>query len=980
MSFEQFERAGGKRKFFDLEDSSSTRRRLEEIVGPLSDEQFQDLEAIARNDFQQAVNKFFDTRPLSQPQKNRRVSVASERSTEQRPQHKKTKNDGSDEVEVPTEKVAQSYLPKSGKFLGSFQADIWSTRSGRNLVKYGDRLTIERLPVERSSNLKEDYILRVFNQGHDFARIREVDAKFMAILVDTRVARFEATCIYADEALRTGCSIIVQIDCYLLPDAFGDSLLHPRSSTIVQAKSALPGKSEESSVEKTMRFRQLGLIQLLMRLGLTHMVPDKVQAVVELNSSQTLDAQEMTESDKTEITQDQLCDLYNAAQGKSQTEIDPGPTFALDLYDYQKRGLRWMLEREAGTGTQSELHPLWTEFKWHDGSSFYVNLHSGDLSLKKPVLESTNVGGILADEMGLGKTISVLALVHTGFGQSTLVVAPLSLLTQWEEEIARASEPFTCDSFVYYNSNVGRLREFLLSKSERKKVVLTSYGQLVSEHKTLIEFRTKHGAEFTSHVRAHDRGLLGLYGFQFDRIVLDEAHEIRNRTTDRAHACYDIEGVKRWALTGTPVVNRLDDLYSFVKFLKVEPWDNFSFWRAFISLPFDNPAETHKAFKVVRAILAPLLLRRTKSMEHNGARLIELPPKQVDLKLLDFSPEERDLYTLYYTRIRCTVEKSINTGVASRSYTAIFALITRLRQLCDHPLLISRNKDAQVEGFKDIESEGVADTIEKFEPESFDSEPYPASVLDEIGKGTSHICPICTETIVPENFALTQCYHPCCLSCVLLAIKYARDQGEEPKCPICRAGIDAKKLLVLAHLKGRPRLRRYKRGQQSTKVKALLHELRTEPPGKCLVFSQFTSFLDLLQVELSAAGYEHLRFDGKLTQRSRMEVLDQFQRSRKPLVLLMSLKAGGVGLNLVCTQRAYFMDPWWNHADESQAIGRVHRMGQTEPVRIVRFIVRNTIEERILQIQERKRALENVMEGQGRTPGLQDFRTLLDLD
>jgi DNA repair protein RAD5 len=145
----------------------------------------------------------------------------------------------------------------------------------------------------------------------------------------------------------------------------------------------------------------------------------------------------------------------------------------------------------------------------------------------------------------------------------------------------------------------------------------------------------------------------------------------------------------------------------------------------------------------------------------------------------------------------------------------------------------------------------------------------------------------------------------------------------------------------------------------SAKTQALLTHLRknlqTDPKGKTVVFSQFTSFLDLIEPALTRDHIPFLRFDGSMAQKTRATVLAEFTASPKPYVLLLSLRAGGVGLNLTCARNVFMMDPWWSFAVEAQAIDRVHRMGQEGSVKVVRFVVEESIEEKMLRIQERKK-------------------------
>ncbi|KAA8909223.1 hypothetical protein TRICI_004594 [Trichomonascus ciferrii] len=184
-------------------------------------------------------------------------------------------------------------------------------------------------------------------------------------------------------------------------------------------------------------------------------------------------------------------------------------------------------------------------------------------------------------------------------------------------------------------------------------------------------------------------------------------------------------------------------------------------------------------------------------------------------------------------------------------------------------------------------------------------------------------------------------------------------------------------------------LKRYRGKGQSTKVKALINHLRPlymsreeKRPIKVVVFSQFTSFLDKIQDELSIEGFNLLRFDGSMNQKSRADVLETFKQTEDSCIMLLSLKAGGVGLNLVCANRAYLMDPWWSYAVESQAIDRIHRMGQSSEVQIVRFIVEGSVEERMLKIQDRKKFLATTLglsEEDKRAQRLEDIKTLFEM-
>lgn len=1022
--FEYFKSGGQKRKFFETLDSSAgpaadesdLRTRLEEIVGKLSDRDFDLIFPIAQKSFEHAVNKFFDgsfanSQDTKQPSKSPSASspqtlFIDEQEQAVSPQQEPVATESSTTPETNQTVTDSSEPPNKNasfgdkKTIGSFQAEIWCTRSGKNMVKFGDQLDIRRIA---SPSSKEDQVVRLYTPtGRDFARMRENDAKFMAVLIDTNVCEFTATCIYADAVLRLGDAVIVQIDAYLLRTAFDKEVLDPQSATVAsQPKQAIIDESKETGSERIMRLRQLGLVQLFSRLSLTDAkVPDMTQAIEQINAavSQTEDGEEAN------VSSAQMNMLYKNSAQRELKEAEAGATFALNLYPYQKQGLQWMLQRETGVEVPTTmLHPLWTRFEWPDKSGyFYANMHSGELTLEFPTLESTNMGGILADEMGLGKTITTLSLVHTSVGSLTLIVAPMSLLSQWESEVKRSAKPNTVHCLVYYGGGMSELSAYVSMISEYPKVIVTSYGVLVSEHRQFLKYREKNGLDFAISSRQDGPTMLGLYGVKFDRLVLDEAHTIKNRSTKTAKACYDISSVKRWALTGTPIVNRLEDLYSLVKFLRVEPWNNFAFWKAFITSPFETADGAEDALKIVQSIIAPLCLRRTKDMKQNGKPLVSLPEKVVEIRRVTFSEDEKRLYSHIYARVRTSVAAQVESGTVNKSYTTLLTKILRLRQVCCHPYLLRTRKPEQVNPDEDEgsaenatvsnedadiqEDETVNELVERFDLTNAAAreDKFPAGVLQSLVDSKNVECPICcTEPIPVDEQGYTECFHVACLDCILRHIDYQKAKGDSAKCFACRAPIHADRLYTVKKRKdGAMYLQRHLESRQSAKVKALIRELKsTASTGKSVVFSQFTSFLDIIEQELARQGISTVRMDGTMNQQKRTAAIEYFRNYTKDIVLLLSLKVGGVGLNLVCARQAFLMDPWWSYAIEAQAIDRIHRMGQTENVRVVRFIVEGTLDERMLQIQERKRALSSVItEEERKEIQLENIRVLFELD
>ncbi|KAH0499739.1 hypothetical protein TgHK011_006914 [Trichoderma gracile] len=901
------------------------------------------------------------------------------------------------------------------------------------------RLGVPPTPVKTNTaaSRRVDVVVRFTNQrGQEIGRLAKDTANWVSTLMDQKICRFEGTCVYCPERARTNDTVFLQLRCFLLDSAFVDRGFTPAGD----ASATWFEQQTETAQEKELRLRQVALVRLFQEINLQPVVAN---AAAKDGRSGLLQAAEMDEqkqkdskkaaangnkesgnsspSDEPEegeeLEQDQLDALYKKAQtfDFNMPEAEPASTFAMTLRPYQKQSLHWMMAKEKDEKSHREpsMHPLWEEYVWpvkdvddkdlpavEGQPKFYVNPYSGDLSLDFPVQEQHCLGGILADEMGLGKTIQMLSLIHThrsetsqitgpssmdGFSQlqrlgknspnvldaprTTLVVAPMSLLSQWYSEAEKASMAGSMKIQLYYGAEKALNLQALCCGSSAPDLVITSYGVVLSEFTSIA---AKNG-DRSSHN--------GIFSLKFFRVILDEAHYIKNRASKTARACYEISADHRWALTGTPIVNRLEDLFSLVRFLGVEPWNNFSFWKTFITVPFES-GDFVRALDVVQTVLEPLVTRRTKDMKTpDGQPLVQLPPKQIEIVEVELSKPERDIYDHIFSKAKNTLTKNVEAGTLLKAFTTIFAQILRLRQSCCHPVLV-RNKDIVAD---EEEAGAAADAVtglgDDMDLESLitqftaitdeaskDKQTYGAHALDEIWNEAEKECPLCFDEPMNEQI-VTGCWHSACKKCLMDFIKHETDHARVPRCFNCRAPLNQRDLFeVVRHDDGddafapsKPRysLQRLGLNSSSAKIAALISELRAlrreRPNMKSIVFSQFTSFLSLIETALTRFNIKFLRLDGSLSQRARAAVLQEFTESKGFVVMLMSLRAGGVGLNLTSAGRVFMMDPWWSFAVELQAIDRVHRLGQQEEVVVKRFIVRGTVEERMLKIQDRKK-------------------------
>lgn len=769
---------------------------------------------------------------------------------------------------------------------------------------------------------------------------------------------------------------------------------------------------------------------------------EKLENIVAREES---DASRFSSQEEGVMNLNQLKVFYKATQSSDSLKAipetePPSNTVNLTLRRYQRQGLTWMLRREHEfekaadsqgfqTVDSNMMNPLWRCFKWPKdmswgaqraveytevdvGRFFYANLHTGEFCLEKPVLKTMMKGGILSDEMGLGKTISALSLIFTAphdsvtvdkqffldsnededfdlpssqstkkpyAAKTTLIIVPTSLLSQWHSEFTKFNNSPDLYCEIYYGGNVSSLKTLLTRTKNPPTVVLTTYGIVQNEWSKIAKAdRREMEMDPTT----------GLFSLKFYRVILDEGHVIRNRTTSTSKAVMDISSNCRWVLTGTPIINRLDDLYSIVKFLKLEPWAQISYWKMFVSDPFERK-DYRQAFDVVNAILEPVFLRRTKQMQDtDGKPLVELPPKEVVVEMLTFNDTQNAIYKHYLEEAETSVKKGLARGDLLKKYSTILVHILRLRQICCDVRLLGAQDENDVDLSKSNQLLKESVDVKKVYQEAGidnDSKKVDSGRLDSIKSKIEKKfptpdlfkkleCSICTsDPIELHKVLFTECCHSFCEDCLKEYLEFRKQKELELSCPNCREPVNKNYFFTL-FLKDEeePQVVPLRDVAKSAKIEALLNHCRmlqeTSPGEQIVVFSQFSSFLDILEFELSEAllnnGVKVYKFDGRLNLKERSAVLEDFaiKDFETQKVLLMSLKTGGVGLNLTCASNAFMMDPWWSPSMEDQAIDRIHRIGQLNQVKVTRFIVENSIEEKMLKIQERKRTIGEAMD------------------
>ncbi|XP_062324767.1 helicase-like transcription factor [Osmerus eperlanus] len=527
--------------------------------------------------------------------------------------------------------------------------------------------------------------------------------------------------------------------------------------------------------------------------------------------------------------------------------------------------------------------------------------------------------------------------------RATLIICPLSVLSNWldqfEQHVRGDVEPRV---YLYYGSERSRDTSFLSAQD----VVLTTYNVLSADH----------------------GGTSPLHVVNWLRVVLDEGHVIRNPNAQQSKAVLALNAHRRWILSGTPIQNSVKDLWMLLAFLRLKPFDVKEWWTRVIQRPVTQGDQ--EGLVNLQTLVKCITLRRTKNSEVAGRPLVVLPQKKVCVEYVTLSQREREEYELARTQGRTTISRYVADGTVLKNYADVLAILVRLRQHCCHCDLLPKTSS----------DNGLAATPAELR------ERLVQRLRLVLASGSDEECPVCLDSVrLP---VITHCAHVYCRACIAQVIS---SEQEQACCPLCRGQIRSSELVefVPEELEedNSPKPHAWR---SSTKVEALMSNLlalrESDSSIKSLVVSQFTCFLNLLEVPLREHGFSYVRLDGSLSQKRRAQVIQEFQSSApdSPLVMLLSLKAGGVGLNLTAASQVFMMDPAWNPAAEDQCVDRCYRLGQKRDVTVTKFIVRNSVEENMVEIQRRKKDLVEKTFGSekpadSKTSRIDHIRALMEL-
>lgn len=607
---------------------------------------------------------------------------------------------------------------------------------------------------------------------------------------------------------------------------------------------------------------------------------------------------------------------------------------ATQLLPYQRQALAWLLEKEnpqlPSAGSDDAVQ-LW---KCSQYGQIYTNVATSfSLKNQKPTLAS---GGILSDDMGMGKTLEMIALMVMDSkvlskSKTTLIIAPVGVMSNWSGQIAHHIKPNHALRVLVYHGNNKKPMD--AKDFEDYDVVITSYGTLATEY-------FPRGKKVPPSVPRPQ----GLFSVHWRRVILDEGHIIRNPQTKSALAATNLIAHSRWVLTGTPIINHLKDLFSLVRFIGLTGGlERLEIFNSVLIRPLNQGDVS--ASLLLQALMATICLRRKKEMKFVDLKLPELSEYVHRIDFLDHEKEKYEALQAEAKGLLHTVQRNQNNrnGRGQDTYRHLLEVLLRLRQVCNHWKLCGERVTSVLSA---LESQKVVDLTPENKKALQD--------MLQISIESREDCPVCLGDL--HNPVITACAHVFGSECIERVIE------TQHRCPMCRAEPLELESLVrpaveLGETSNQPDI---DTDTSSSKVEALLSILKAsskKPGTKTVVFSQWTSFLNIIQAQLDANGYKYARIDGTMRANQRDASLTALESDPECTVMLASLAVCSVGLNLVAANQVILADSWWAPAIEDQAVDRVHRLGQKKPTTVWRLVMNDSIEDQVLNIQAEKRKL-----------------------
>ncbi|KAK6843899.1 hypothetical protein PG987_004759 [Apiospora arundinis] len=708
-------------------------------------------------------------------------------------------------------------------------------------------------------------------------------------------------------------------------------------------------------------------------------------------------------------------DLLSNLGGTSSLEETPQPDgVRTDLRSHQKQALTFMLRREDGWGfdqspRRSDIWDIVYDNQTHYPS--YVNIISKAYQSEEPI---EFAGGIVADPMGLGKTLTMIALVATDLEKdhdsqnwsglntdagasvpATLIIVPPPLLGTWEHEL----NTHLVHGAIHHRKHHDKTRIRDRQELEGVHVVLTTYHTVSAEWNT---DETRREAKLNSSI---------LFSVKWKRIILDEAHFIRNAKSKMAKAICTLDAKARWAVTGTPIQNRLSDFAALLRFIRVYPYGEQQNFDADIANLWKT-GEEEKAVDRLKRLSQYLLLRRPKDT-------IELPARHDMQCPVDFTRDERTVYEKMRTQTITRLNEAMYNDSGSYkpgSYMNVLQQIESLRLFCNLGIQF-QTRHSKRETSSPVEV--TPDNWSVIAPKMFHAQREISSMVCLQCDSTLEIAETLLEGDSSQMAYFASCMKFACANCTTNINRHNRtfQCGHQPSCPAALVSLSSAALDDSSGLSGCS-LDNASAGL-SSKIQTLISDMKSRPidekwyvlshrtlcPMKTLteylsiVFSTWRLTLDMVQRGLDEAGITCVRFDGKVPQKDRQPIVERFKTDPSLRVMLLTLSCGAVGVHtntpqpdpyrrksglsdgtsLVCFKlpisvpelkvvrfpyalQVIDVPPTCrNPTLEDQALARVHRLGQTKEVTTIRLYIRDSFEEKVMELQESKRSLAGLL-------------------
>ena len=501
-------------------------------------------------------------------------------------------------------------------------------------------------------------------------------------------------------------------------------------------------------------------------------------------------------------------------------------------------------------------------------------------------------------EMGLGKTIQTLGLIlstlpstqafyHPGQAIATLIVCPKTVIPVWQEQINRFVNQGSIRMEVYSDERKRRSKIIPRVQNNEIDILIVSYETLACEFgDPWVDKRGNHIPDISD--------------ARFYRIVCDECQQIRNNKSKAFKAVMGVAAVSehRLALTGSPFVNKPEDIHSLLCFVGLQPLDDPATFDQYITEPIKQRKRV--GLTKLRAALAYTTLRRTKEgirQSKDASDKFKIVEKTIHTMSIEF-PEgpHKNIHNALYATTQAIIMSSCaetEDGMDVNTGRGLFEMVLRIRQSCASPELVPPERiERALAAFAQIaDDDGNVKQLTTQER---------LSLLEKLQVGSEE------DSTAEDSNGCTE-----------------------------KASFDT-----------------------SPKILALLQAAeKISKDEKGVIFSQWTSFLDLIGSALVHAGHKVCRIDGSMDLESRRLAMHTFATDDEVRFILCSLKAAGTGIDLARANHVFLMDPWWNEAVESQAIDRCHRITSTKPVFVHKLVMKGTIEERMIKIQKAKAML-----------------------